>query len=429
MTLHYTWLPAALPDTDFPLKIVKAQGSHLVADNGALLYDAISSWWCKALGHRHPLVQDSLIEQLQDFEQHIPANTYNDTIEELSTLLTAIFSHMDKVMYASDGSCAMEMALKLSYETRVLLNQPQRQKFVALKGGYHGETLFTLSVCGLESYKTPYQALLPQNYFIDDIVYVDSKLDPLWHDCHFDQAKFDNFFASIAPYTTALVIEPIVQGAGFLKIISRDFLIRLIRCAKQHDLHIIADEIMVGLGRLGCFSVCKSILNIEPDIVCFSKNLTAGSIPMSAAVIHRDITTVFRTAKRLFPHSHTHSCNALGAKVAVNYLNYLKTSTLLADVNAGESLILALMQRLSVAFPWFSQPRAIGAIGAGDLLLDTALIAQVFPIGIKEGIYLRPIGNTLYILPPLYNLRNDLIEIEQKLMTVLQRCDRAIIDA
>ncbi len=419
MSLIHTWLPAAAPDVKEPLKIIGATGSHLIREDGQYLYDAIASWWCKALGHRHPLVQNSLKDQLLDFEHHIPANTYNDSIEELSTRLVAIFSEMDKVMYASDGSSAMEIALKLSYETRVLLKQPERKHFISLKGNYHGETLFTLSVCGIDAYKAAYEHLLPKNYFIDDIVYVDSRTDPKWHDCQFDHAKFDAFFKQLAPCVTALVLEPIVQGAGNLKIISRDFLIQLIACAKKYALHIICDEIMVGLGRLGCHSVSKEILHIEPDIVCFSKNLTAGSIPMSAVVIHRSITEIFRFYQQAFPHSHTHSCNALGAKVAVNYLHYLATSSLLADVNACESLILNLMQRLQEAFPFFTKPRAIGAIGAGDLLLEQDGIKKIFAIGIKEGIYLRPIGATLYILPPLYNIRADLIEIEAKLFSVL----------
>lgn len=422
MPLTYTWLPADKPDPhSINLEITAAKGSYLIDSGGKKIYDAISSWWCKPLGHRHPLVKNSIIQQLEYFEHHIPANASNGTIEQLSKRLVQIFTQMDKVMYASDGSSAVEIAMKLSYETRVLNQQPLRSKFIALSGAYHGETIFTLGVCGIASYKTNYQALIADNYFIDSIPYVNGCNDPGWNESYFDQVHWEGFFAKHSPCATALIIEPVVQGACGLKIISRDFLIKLIKVAKRYDLHIIADEIMVGLGRLGCYSVSKEFLNFEPDLVCFAKNLTAGSIAMSAVVINRSISDIFRQHDQIFPHSHTHSCNALAAAVAVNYLKWLDESDVFLQVKLAENKLQKLMNDWSETFTFIKNPRAIGAMAACKLDLPVSILKKVFALAIEEGIYLRPIGDVLYIMPPLNNLPVDVEIISPMLYSLFQK--------
>ncbi len=422
MQVSYTWLPAGKPDINVSnLYIAMARGSFLTTTDGKKIYDAISSWWCKPLGHQHPLVRESILNQLEYFEHHIPANALNNTIESLSNRLTKIFTQMDKVMYASDGSSAVEIAMKLSYETRVLQNEHHRSKFIALSGGYHGETIFTLSVCGIPEYKKNYEALIPTNYFIDKITYVTGANDPLWSDCNFDNIYWNSFFITYAPIVTSLIIEPVVQGAGGMKIISRDFLIKIINLAKSHGLHIIADEIMVGLGRLGCYSVSKEMLGIEPDLVCFAKNLTAGAIPMSAVVINRTISDCFRQHQKIFPHSHTHSCNALAAAVALNYLNYLDTGSLQKEVMLAETEIFNILNSLKAKFSFIKTTSVIGSIGTIELDLSKDVLDQVFSLGIDELIYIRPIGNSLYIMPPLYNIIADLQIIDTRLNSLFSR--------
>lgn len=419
MQLNYTWLPDSAPDNTTAICVKSCFGSYLILENGEKIYDAISSWWCKPLGHSHELVQNSLYQQLELFEHHIPANAYNNIIEELSTELVNIFTQMERVMYASDGSSAVEIACKMSLDVRNIENNPIRNKFIALNGAYHGETIFTLSLCGIKNYKIPYQNILLENYFIEEIVYVRSSNDSLWHDCNFDYTLWDDYFIKIAHTVTAIIIEPIVQGANGLKIISKDFLVQVIALARKYGIHIISDEIMVGLGRLGYHSVSKDLLGFEPDMVCFGKNLTCGSIPMSAVVINKTITEIFRVAKRVFPHSHTHSCNALAARVAVNYLDFLKNTDFLSKVRTYEAKLLGIMERITAKFAFVINPRAIGGIAACYLNVEQKILNKVFAISINNGIYLRPIGHELYIMPPLYNLENEIAEIEYKLNLVL----------
>ena len=429
MSLKYTWLPASLPDSNpQDIQISDTQGSYLITSTGARIYDGISSWWCKPLGHKHPIVLNAITYQLKYFDHHIPANAFNNVIEQLSAALINIFTQMDKVVYASDGSSAIEIAMKMSYEVRVLLNQPQRCKFIALHNAYHGETVFALGICGIDYYTKKYQKLLQENYFIQPITYVSGIQDPLWHDCNFNQDYWNNFFKQYAPVATALIIEPIVQGAGRLKIISRDFLIKIIGLAKQYDLHIIADEIMVGLGRLGYYSVSKELLNFEPDLVCFAKNLTAGSIPMSAVVIHKSITDVFREHNQSFDHSHTHSCNALAASVAVQYLKWLGQSGVLHHIKQAQHDLHNMFQHFSQVFTFIKNPRGIGAIAACELDVPPQVLNQIFTISISQGIYLRPIGNTLYVMPPLYNIIREIAIIQKLLDKVFQQIARLAND-
>lgn len=418
MQLKNTWLPADYPDNENALQVSQAKQSNLITESNDTIYDAISSWWCKPLGHSHPLVIDSIHEQLKLFEHHIPANAWNLTIEKLSNKLVGIFDDMDKVLYASDGSSAIEIAMKLSYETRVLLGDPKRSKFVALSGAYHGETIFTLGVCGLKSYTANFSLLLAENYFIDNVVYVSDKNDPLWNDSQFDHKLWKEYFSQIAESTTALIFEPIVQGAAGMKFISRDFLYHLAMTAKQYDIHVIADEIMVGLGRLGVLSVTKDIIGIEPDIVCFAKNLTAGSIPMSVAVVNKHLVDIYRRYNKPFHHSHTHSCNALAANVAYNYLMYLESSDLLANVKEIERVLTDMFINFKSEFNYVLEHRILGTIAA--LKLDASLVnlSSLHDIGISNGIYLRNIGDVLYVMLPLNTTHGELGDIYSKLSGV-----------
>lgn len=408
MSLNYTWLPAALPDSPEALQIVSARGSYLYTAEGKELYDGIASWWCKPLGHCHPAISEAIKRQLNVVEHHIPAEAYNQTIEQLSTRLVNIFTTMDKVIYASDGSSAVEVAMKLSHESHLLQKKLQKNKYLALTNGYHGETVFTLGVCGLKHYTQNYRGLFAENYFIEDIVYVDSREDPLWEDAPLDEAKLRHFLDLHHSEISAFIFEPIVQGAGGLKIISKNYLQKLIPVIQSYEIHIITDEIMVGLGRLGYQSVTQELLQIEADMVCFAKNLTAGTIPMSCVVVNQKISNIYRQNNKNFPHSHTHSCNTLAAAAALAYLDYTEREQLLVQVKNCEKDLINFAIRTKNQFSFILKARTIGAIIAWETDLPPTINKQIYPLALTLGLYLRPIGNVIYLLPPLYNLQQDL---------------------
>ena len=276
---QFVWHPCSqMKDYELfkPLVIASANGSYLELSDGKKIIDAISSWWCKSLGHNHPALKQALLHQLERFEHVIFANTTNHLITRLSEKLAQLMPHLSKVFYASDGSSAVEIALKMSLHARVNEGNFKRTRFLALKNAYHGETLATLSVSDLGIYRTPYESALFKTPFIE-APYVANTDDPVWNDARSFWIEAEKNLEHYCDTATALIIEPIVQGAAGMKIISKDFLERLADWAKAHDIHIIADEIMTGIGRTGKMLACEHT-NIQPDFVCVSKGLTFGVV-------------------------------------------------------------------------------------------------------------------------------------------------------
>ena len=275
-----------------PLEVKKAYGSYLELNDGQVLIDAISSWWCKSLGHAHPELQSALKEQMECFEHVILANTTNAGIVELSEKLTSYFKTLKKVFYAGDGSSAVEIAIKMSLHSRKIEGKPTKNKFMALENGYHGETVMTLALGDLGIYKEDYSDLFPDTAFIKGIPYVNSKNDPLWEDCSEYWPAIETQLENEKDRLSAILFEPILQGAGGMLIYSKDFLRRLREWTKANDVHLIADEIMTGFGRTGNRFACD-YPEIEADFVCISKGLTSGWLPLSAVLTSNSTYDLF----------------------------------------------------------------------------------------------------------------------------------------
>lgn len=391
-----------------PLIVNKAYGSYIELADGRRIIDAISSWWCKSLGHNHPRLKTALKAQLESFEHVIFANSTYEIIIQLSEKLGRLCSGLDKVFYASEGSSAVEIALKMSLHAQQLLGQKQRTQFTSLQNGYHGETFMTLGLSDLGLYRQAYEAHLIQPKFIRNIPYVNSVADPLWSDC---SSIWPNIEEQLEQQTTtlaAIIVEPIVQGAGGMKIYSQDFLRRLRKWTQIHGVYLISDEIMTGLGRTG-FALACNHAQIKPDFICLSKGLTSGWLPMSAVLTHTNTYNLFYddySSGKSFLHSHTFSGNALAAAVALECLNILEDEEIFKQVRQKESILKKFMQEISDETGSLTNIRGIGAIIAADLKLtekeeNQRIGYQVFRQALQLGAWLRPLGNTIYWLPPL----------------------------
>lgn len=406
------------------LGIAAAQGCYLKTTSGTDLFDAISSWWCKSLGHGHPRLKQALLHQCEQMEHVMMAGITHETIVKLSEMLSTLIPQLDKVLYASDGACAVEIALKMSLHARQILGEPYRKKFAALCNGYHGETLGALSVSDVGIYKKPYEALLFPTIFIANIPYVSGINDPLWHDCQSHWELIEKQLNIQAHQLTAIIIEPIVQGAGGMKIYSADFLKRLREWTKIHDIHLIADEIMTGLGRTGKILACEHA-NIVPDFLCLSKGLTSGFLPMSAVLTTHKIYDYFyddyETGKS-FLHSHTFSGNALAAAVACETIRIIKAESMAERAEFLGGIMYQNMQALAEEFPILNNIRGVGAIVAADIITKPKqrLTHSIVMCAAKHGIFLRPLGNTIYWLPPLITQESDLQLLYQASKKVLQ---------
>lgn len=409
--LKHIWHPCSqMKDylTFPPLVVSKAYGSFIELENGHRVIDAISSWWCKSLGHNHPRLKKALYTQLDRFEHVIFANSTHEIIVQLSEKLALLSPGLDKVFYASEGSSAVEIALKMALHAQQIKGFPERNQFTALQNGYHGETFMALGLSDLGLYRKPYESQLIQPQFINNIPYVSSREDPLWKDCSSYWSAIEQQLEQQASSLAAIIVEPIVQGAGGMLIYSQDFLRRLSKWTQAQGIYLIADEIMTGLGRTGLALACQHA-QIQPDFICLSKGLTSGWLPMSAVLTRTEIYDLFYgnySIEKNFLHSHTFSGNALAAAVALECLTVLDAENIYTKVQVKENILKNLMEEVANTTGKLTNIRVIGAIVAADLILTEAeknqrMGYQIFQEAVKRGAWLRPLGNTLYWLPPL----------------------------
>lgn len=399
-----------------PLPIVGASGSYLHLQDGRTVIDAISSWWCKSLGHGHPQLKEALHRQIEQFEHVLLANTTHEVIVSLSKQLLAHNPSFGKVLFASDGSSIIEMALKMSLHAHRLMGHDKRNQLMALSGAYHGETLLALSVSDCRDFCKAYQPWLLSVPFLKHIPYVSSMQDPLWADCSAIWPAIERELAPYAETLAAIIVEPIVQGAAGMRIYSQDFLKRLAQWTQQQGIHLVVDEIMTGFGRTGPWFAYQHA-DIQPDFLCLGKGLTGGCLPMSALLIPDTIYHCFYAdynAGRNFLHSHTHSGNAMAAAVANQVCQTMVEEAIIPQVERLSRQLADAMHRVQSETGCVSNVRQIGGIAACDLIIPPEKAGQrlgyaVYQAGVRRGALLRPIGNCIYWLPPL-NTPADVLE-------------------
>jgi len=418
---QHIWHPASqMKDyADFPpLLLKKAKGSYIELEDGRQILDAISSWWCKSLGHGHPRLKAALIQQLEQFEHVIFAGTTYPIITLLAEKLAGLTSTLDKVFFASDGACAVEIAVKMSLQSQQIMGQSKRRRFMALENGYHGETILTCALTDDPLLRQHYGALMPSVEFIHGIPYVNSAQDSLWHDCSSVWPAILEQLEAEASTLSGIICEPIVQAAGGMRIYSQDFLRRLRAWTKDNGVHLIADEIMTGLGRTGYPLACQHA-DMEADLICLSKGLTAGFLPMSVVLTSTAIYELFYDDYQMgksFLHSHTHSGNALAAAIALECFKVMQDENIYSQVKKNEPILFMLMQEVAAKTNKLNNIRSIGNIVAADLKLNSKQKNQrmgyeVYKKALERGILLRPLGNTLYWLPPLNIETEDLYKL------------------
>lgn len=408
LDLNHNWHPCSqMKDYEYfkPLLVKRAEGSEIELQNGKKIIDAISSWWCKSLGHQHPRLKAALQKQIDYFEHVLFVNTTNETIIHLSQKLAALTPALTKIFYAGDGSCAVEIALKMSMQAQQIKGESQRTHFIALENAYHGETIGAMSVSDLEIYNKAFNPLLFKSQFITSIPYVHTTSDPLWKDCSACWEKIVMQLVPLAKTAIAIIVEPIVQGASGMKIYSADFLYRLRKWAAKNDIYFICDEIMTGIGRTGKM-LASEYANIVPDFVCLSKGLTAGWLPFSAVLTSNDIYDLFYddyATGKAFMHSHTYSGHVLGAAIALEVLQIMEEENICTRANQLGEYMWLHFQEIALQTKKLQNIRQVGAIIAADLIVEKEkrLGYTVYQEAIARGAFLRPLGNTIYWLPPL----------------------------
>ncbi len=398
------------------IPIKKAHGVYLEDFEGNLYIDAISSWWVNMFGHTNKYINEKIKEQLDTLEHVILAGFTHKQVVLLSERLVKLTPEgLDKCFYSDNGSSAVEVALKMSYHAHLNDGNKEKTIFVSLTNSYHGETIGALSVGDVELYKDTYEPLLLET--IQTSVPKDMSMDAA-----IKAAKeFEDLCVKEADKISAIIVEPLIQGAGSMHMYHPEFLVQIREISKRYNIHLIADEVMVGFGRTGELFACSKA-KITPDFLVLSKGLTGGYLPLSVVLTSNDIYAKFYcdyAEHKAFLHSHSYTGNALACSAANATLdifendNIIEKNRVLAEY-MGKKLekFLTLNNVESI--------RQTGMVCAIDLKNYDAKLRmglKVYQYGLKHGVLLRPLGNVIYFMPP-YIITNA--EIDKMMDTAFE---------
>ena len=386
-----------------PLPVVRGEGAWLIDADGRRYLDAISSWWVNLFGHCNPRINAALRDQLDRLEHVILAGFTHEPVIALSERLGALTGHrLGHCFYASDGSSAVEIALKMSMHYWRNSGQPEKTRFVTIAGGYHGETLGALSVSDVALFRDAYAPLLRESTTVPS---------PDWRNAEAGESAADyavraanqleRHLEAHAADIAAVIVEPLVQCANRMAMYDPAYL-RLARAAcDRHSVHLIADEIAVGFGRTGTFFAHEAA-GITPDFMTLSKGITGGYLPLSVVMCRDKIYQAFYSDEftRGFLHSHSYTGNALACSAALAVLDLFDQQDVLAANRDRARKILEAAQSLG-DHPRVSHLRQTGMITAFDVDCDDPAFSRRYHFAaLEHGLLLRPIGNTVYFMPP-----------------------------
>jgi adenosylmethionine---8-amino-7-oxononanoate aminotransferase len=412
---------------------VRAEGAYVYDARGRRYFDATSSWWCQIHGHCHPRIVEAIRRQAGVMDQVMFApHTHALAVELASKLLQHLGTPFSKVFYSDDGSTAVETALKMALQYFEQTGQPRRRRFVSLDRGYHGDTLGAVSVSGHEEYHGKFESLLSTRRATAPYCYR-CPLDLRFPECevaclHSLEAWLDEKGTEVA----AVIVEPLVLAAGGMISYPQAYLERLVEMSRRRGALVIFDEVFTGFGRTGTFFALDKVTeNLKPDLVCLSKGLTSGVIPLAATVVKEEIWQAFRGGPgRTFYHGHTFTANPLGCAVALESLKIFEEENVLEKNKA----LSAIMEEASEEFREMAHVgnvRHLGMIWAIEMVRDkksrecfdppNGPLWNIATALWDQGVWMRPLNQMLYLVPPYCTRPEELREVFSLLSTAVKK--------
>lgn len=387
-----------------PIPIARAEGIKLIAEDGREFLDMVSSWWVNLHGHAHPVVADAIADQAKTMEQVIFADFTHSPAATLAARITELLPQdLNRTFFSDDGSTAVEVALKLAHQ--YWRNKGQiRPRFIAFDGGYHGDTVGAMSAGRSSGF---FDAFNPLLFPVDSAPYPATWID----DDNIEQkeaealAGLDRLIKKYQFETAGVIIEPLIQGAGGMRMVRPSFLRTVAERVSDAGLLLIFDEVMTGFGRTGGLFGCLSA-ETTPDIICLSKGLTAGFMPLSLTICRDAIFETFLgdDLEKAFLHGHSFTANPLGCAAGLASLDLLLDP---ACTKARQMIEDVHLKRLSDIknHPAASQCRLQGTVAAltfktGDQGYSSTLGPKMKAFFLERGLLIRPLGSVVYLLPP-----------------------------
>jgi adenosylmethionine---8-amino-7-oxononanoate aminotransferase len=405
----------------FPIvPITRGDGAWLIDVEGKRYLDAVSSWWVNLFGHANPSIGAALKDQIDTLEHAMLAGFTHEPAVQLAERLAKL-TGLGHAFYASDGASAVEIALKMSFHFWRNSGKPKKQKFVNLKNSYHGETIGALAVTDVAIFRDAYGPLLNQNLQVPSPESPAlaggswpsaSKRPPIMDfepccpECAADAGvQLEALFAERAGEIAAFIVEPLVQGAAGMRMYHAAYLTRARELCDQYNVHLIADEIMTGFGRTGTMFACEQA-NIRADFMCLSKGITGGYLPLSCVLTTDNIYNAFYDddIARGFLHSHSYTGSALACRAALATLDIFESDNVIASNRDKAKRWNAIAAPLA-QHPHVKSFRHLGMIWAFEVETEVEtqnakFAKEFFANALSRGALLRPIGNTVYFMPP-----------------------------
>ena len=399
------WHPFTQQKTaDTPIKIIRGEKAYLYSEDGRKFLDMISSWWVNILGHSNEEIAKSIYEQAKTLEHVIFAGFSHDPAEKLVAELKKFLpENLDKFFFSDNGSTSVEVALKMAYQY-FYNNSIHRNIFINLSGAYHGDTLGAMSASGVNSeYHKVFSEFFFKTFSIDFPETSNDEEESFFKLCEFLKLQGEK--------VCALIIEPLVQGAAGMRVYRAEFLERIVNEVRKYGILVIFDEVMTGFFRTGTMFATDK-LSVLPDFICISKGITGGFLPLSLTVTTEKVYEAFLSddTKKAFLHGHSYTANPISCAAALKSLEILQRKETIKNIEKINEIHIKRSLQLKNA----NKKRVIGTISAFDLpnTKDPKDFRQKM---LSEGVIIRPINNSVYLIPPYCVCESDLEYVYDKM--------------